>query len=90
MALAPKIQTETFYVDFFPFVVEFNCDAHGLRAFENPEIEIYSIDGKPEEMYSDRVIEKVEEEIRFHCFKDVKIDREFQDEAAGDELHRAN
>jgi hypothetical protein len=41
-------------------------------------------------MYSKRVLEKIYEEIRFHCFKDVQIEREFQEEAKGDELHRGN
>lgn len=90
MAKTPKTQTETFHVDFFPFKVEFDCDSRGMAAFEAPEINIYSIDDKPEEMYSDRVIEKITEEIRFHCFKDVKINLEFQEEAKGDELHRGN
>jgi hypothetical protein len=92
MATLPKVQTQTFYVDFIdsPFKVEFLCDAKGVSAFEYPDVTIYSIDGKPETVYSDEVREKINEAILFHCFKDVKSEREFQEEAKGDEIYRGN
>lgn len=79
-----KSETETFYVDFLPFVVEFSIDGKGINAFD-AAIEIYSIDGKPEGMYSEYVIEKIIEDIRIHAFKDPEINRESQAEARGDE-----
>lgn len=83
MATALKNQKETFYVKNYPFVVEF--DVTGKSAL-SAEFEINSIDGKPEEMFSDSVLRKIEEEIMIHCFKDREAEREFQAEMRGDEI----